>query len=219
MQSLQEKCKQCFVKSAFIRIPIKMDDTNDATNPIWIVSDKSIKTLDKHRKNPSPLLIAKRESINRDAAQQSFLIWLLNKKGYQIELYKLYKGGSTMYQLFKVKRIYNGNNKIFDIKDLDSNCKVELKQRRRLNDINTNNALITILERDGVIFDKKKSRSTPTSHNITMKRIISVITDNEMFTSKMIQEKGFAVNNELKLEMKETNQKHFCVHLRTIVNE
>ncbi|KAL7714144.1 Uncharacterized protein QTN25_008216 [Entamoeba marina] len=219
MQLVQKKCNQNFVKSAFIRVPIKMDDTDEATNPIWIVSDESINTSEKQRNNPSPLLIAKRESNNRDAAQQSFLIWLLNKKGYQIVLYKLYKGGSTMYQLFKVKRIYKGNNKIFDVKDLESNCTVELKQRRRLNDINTNNALITILEGDDVIFDKKKARSTPTSNNTKMVRIISVITGNEMFNSKMIQEKGFNVNKELKIEMKETNKKHFCVHLKTVVNE
>ncbi|KAL7721834.1 Uncharacterized protein QTN25_000626 [Entamoeba marina] len=163
-------------------------------------------------KDPNRLLIAKRESINRDAGQQSFLFYLLTELGYRIQLYKLYKGGTTTHQLFKVKTIFDQNQeKVFSSSQIIISDDETLKRKRKWIDIRTNNEILAILEREHVVFDRKKARKGLLNNDCSMDRIISVISNNSLYNSKKIQEIGLSYNTKIKEQMKNTNKKHFLL--------
>ncbi|KAL7714702.1 Uncharacterized protein QTN25_007790 [Entamoeba marina] len=169
---------------------------------------------------PSELLIAKRESKNRDAAQQSFLFKLLARHNYEIRLTKLYKDGKTMNQLFKVEQVIKQGEIKFDSNWLSIHSEHSLKKRRRYQDALTNNWLMNILEKEcGVKFEIKKGRKVTNPENISMKRISSIINGSSMFNSTMIYQEGIEYNNYIKAEMKKTKEKCFVCQNFPMTNE
>ena len=108
------------VLSAFTRQPLQQE-----TSTIFVYNCQEDSETSRHS-----LLQAKRESNNRDAAQQAFLIVLLVQFGYNIKVHRLSKEGKTMNQLFRIERIWKGERTYYDRDDCGTDDYSSKKKRK-----------------------------------------------------------------------------------------
>lgn len=142
-------------------------------NTSYDPSEDTKQTRTKHQYQEE-MLSAKRNSKNRDAAQQSFLIGLAAMFGYEIEVNKLYKKGKTTSQLFIVNWIKKDASYTFKSYDVVPEVN-DLRDKRRCLDSVTISRLIDIVAaRPGMIITEKKCRLSKYGHEIGMRRIKSL---------------------------------------------
>lgn len=117
---------------------------------------------------------AKRDSANRDACQQLFLIHFLLSHGYTIILRKPRKKSKKSLQLFIIDRIINKSGLIlFDINSFSMTSSDEKINRRNL-DAFTNSSMISLVKNCNCQINiKKGKKAEKTSQFERIERIIS----------------------------------------------
>ncbi|KAL7714141.1 Uncharacterized protein QTN25_008407 [Entamoeba marina] len=189
--------------------------------------EKNVFTI---RKQPTTTetLSAKRESRNRDSAQQSFLFAIALKLGFRISVNKLYKKGSTTCQMFAIDKIYKENVVVYDSTTLPIYSEKNAERRRRLVDCFSNDTLIHLLqETEKVKFWERKGRTfdanqNPLVHvgssngvvfdagqNLKFTRISLVVFNDIEFHPHYILECGKTINKLLKDHMATRYEKVF----------
>ena len=132
-------------------------------------------------------LEAKRQSKNRDAIQQSFLIKKLHECGFDITIAKLYKKGMTTMQLFRIKRILYHGVEYFNERKLVFNG--DMKMVRRDIDAYTNNTLLDLLQQNKHVVMKEKKLKEGTK-SVGMRRFNRITIDDESFDGNTIESIG-----------------------------
>ncbi|ELP90833.1 hypothetical protein EIN_359160 [Entamoeba invadens IP1] len=140
---------------------------------------------------------AKRNSKNRDAFQQSFLLGMLVKCGYNVYVNKLYKKGSITHQMFTVNIVQKNETTVFNANSLifqyDS-----LKQKRQYLDALTNNTILNLLTQNGCVIEERKTRKVCKNNSILMKRVNSIKYRDETFDQKQIIKLGAFLNQKIR---------------------
>ncbi|KAL7721668.1 Uncharacterized protein QTN25_001325 [Entamoeba marina] len=143
---------------------------------------------------------AKRESKNRDAAQQAFLIGALSQMGYNIEINRLYKKGTTTFQLFTINTISSNHTLEFDVNKLHIPFE-GLKERRQYLDAVTNNKIIELLEIGGATFEERRTRKVKKENSVSMKRIMKMTIQGQSYDMTQILAIGKRINDLIKQSM------------------
>ena len=132
---------------------------------------------------------AKRESKNRDACQQSFLIWLLTSIDYEIELNRLYKRGNITFQMYTIKSIQKDGRTVVDPNSFTFEYN-GLKEKRQYTDAVTVNMMIELLIQEGFEIEERKTRKVVKRNSIGMRRLMKISNGNVQFDFKEIIEIG-----------------------------
>ena len=135
---------------------------------------------------------AKRESKNRDACQQAFLISLLVVNGYEIRINKLYKTGNITIQMFTISTIIKNGQEVFNENQIHSK---DIKERRQYIDAMTNDSLIALLRKEGYEIEERKTRKTVNPDSISMKRIGSIFSETKFFSFNKLVDNGRKVHD------------------------
>ncbi|ELP84684.1 hypothetical protein EIN_173590 [Entamoeba invadens IP1] len=143
---------------------------------------------------------AKRESKNRDAAQQSFLVGALIAFGYEVSINRLYKRGNLTFQMFTIPNIRKNGVKVFDADHLGFEYKT-LKEKRQILDAITNNTMVYLLEQNRCYFEERKTRKITRDDGISMKRLNSAIINGRHFDLKQINEAGCHFNQTIRTKI------------------
>ncbi|ELP91647.1 hypothetical protein EIN_206340, partial [Entamoeba invadens IP1] len=188
-------------RSVFIRRPLVEEAKNVYT----------IRTTNPQQQKSIEALEAKRESRNRDAAQQSFLIGVAKTMGMTVTLHRLLKKGTTSSQIFLVESIALNGRTLFSEKDLPVLQESSQDRKRRMVDCLTNDAFINILQETGKIsFFERKGRTKDAEQNplvlvdknflamnlwtnLKFTRLSLVIVDNMRFLPIDILKEGLAI--------------------------
>ncbi|ELP86734.1 hypothetical protein EIN_307300 [Entamoeba invadens IP1] len=198
-------------QSAFTRVNIYKESTNIFTTIFYPFDSSKVVTQGTQRmiqhvkhvdlsndssNSTNKLLQAKRASVERDAAQQGFLILVLACNGFEVKVNKLYKKGRTTHQLYVIESITREGKVYFNLDTLHFPSE-NLKQKRRRQDTATNNAMIDIIEKFcGAQFVMKIGKKL--SLSIPMKRIHTVSIDGINFNSEKIMERGIYQNESIR---------------------
>ena len=146
---------------------------------------------------------AKRDSTNRDACQQLFLISLLLQFNYTVIIRKPRKKSTKTLQLFVIDRIMNPSGTlVFDINDFSSTSTDEKINRRNL-DSYTNATMIKLLkEHNGYVEIKKGKKAEKTSQ---FDRIERVNIENQIYSYSHIKNIGNAMNEIIRNNIQNNN--------------
>ncbi|KAL7720026.1 Uncharacterized protein QTN25_002555 [Entamoeba marina] len=171
-------------KSPFIKLPLvqDIDDEN-----VYSVLENSEEVMKKN------MLLAKRTSKNREAVQQAILIALLNMFGYDVEINKPYKKGNTTMQLYTIQEISTRNDVVWSTSLLSYEYHTA-KEKRQYLDAITNNIMISILQKHGVIVEERATRKGTKECCILMKRINTITSGNYLFELEKLNEIGKNIN-------------------------
>lgn len=146
---------------------------------------------------------AKRDSTNRDACQQMFLIALLLHMNYSIILRKPRKKSTKTLQLFVIDRIMNSEgNLVFDINNFSSNSSDEKINRRNL-DSYTNSTMIKLLENHNAYFEIKKGKKAEKTSQFD--RIERVNIENQNYGYSHIKNIGLSMNEIIRNNIQSNN--------------
>lgn len=166
---------------------IKSDREKEEKQKQMKTKDKDLKEIKNYQQE---MLEAKRNSKNRDAAQQSFLIGLISLLGYDIEINKLYKKGKTTNQLFTINSIKKNETTIFKTYDVVPEV-ADLRDKRRCLDAVTNAKLLNILSQyEWISITEKKCRLSKYGNSIGMRRLKSITIGKSTLKMKDICEIG-----------------------------
>ncbi|BFU24347.1 hypothetical protein KM1_104850 [Entamoeba histolytica HM-3:IMSS] len=170
------------ISSAFItRVPFHIEDGN-----VFVMNYEE-------KKVKNEMINAKRESKNRDAAQQAFIVGVLSQSGYEVNINRLYKRGNMTYQMFTINNVKKDDKVVFDASHLEFEYD-GLKEKRQYLDAITNNYLIELLNKCGVIVEERKTRKVIKPNSIAMKRLNSVTINGKFFGFRHINEIGCHFN-------------------------
>ena len=136
---------------------------------------------------------AKRESKNRDACQQAFLIALLVKNGYEVAIKRLYKRGNITIQMFTISEISKNGIILFNESQINMKETV-IKERKQYVDAITNDVLIDFLQKEGYEIEERKTRKVVKPNSVSMKRIGSIFSREEFFSFNKIVNSGKKFN-------------------------
>ena len=147
---------------------------------------------------------AKRESKNRDAFQQSFLIGKLVECGYQITINRLYKRGNITHQMFTIDSISkNGINQFLETQKIIEEHKY--KEKRQYLDAETNECLINLLKKEEFTIEERKTRKVVKEGSIAMQRIASVYYNGKFYGNTEIMKIGCFYNQIIKNKISTKN--------------
>ncbi|ELP89436.1 hypothetical protein EIN_390610 [Entamoeba invadens IP1] len=177
---------------------VRLTRTSENEYVINSESEKDqFKTETKAKSYQVEMLKAKRNSKNRDAAQQAFLIGMAASFGYQIDINKLYKKGKTTSQLFTINSISKDNKFLFKTHDVVPEVE-DLRDKRRCLDAVTNSTLLDIIIATiGVKVCEKKCRISKYGNSIGMRRIKALRFGGCNFSTKEITEFGNRIHNNI----------------------
>ena len=164
---------------------------------------KEIEVKDIEKDKRMTYVEAKRESTNKEAIQQSFLIHLLITNGYTIKIGKIYKRSDYTRHVFKIEEIrdsedyliYEIDEKIKEIKDM--------KLRRRKIDSEANEIMIKEIEKLGGEIKLRRTKGCKIYEPI--KRIKSIKIGEIKFKKDEIQYIGKKMNDYITLKVKENS--------------
>ena len=146
---------------------------------------------------------AKRDSTNRDACQQLFLIFLLLQNNYTVIIRKPRKKSTKTLQLFVIDRILSPEGAtVYDINDFSSSSTDEKINRRNL-DSHTNTTMINLLkEHNAYIEIKKGKKAEKTSQFDRVERVNFL---NQNYTYSHIKTIGNDMNTIIRDQIKTNN--------------
>ena len=122
-------------------------------------SDNIVKYDTRIKMDRLMLRESKIRSKNYDSHQLCFIINMLCRMGYSINIQKLYKRGEKTDQILRVKSVKKGDTvKYTEDTICEENDDKDLKRKRRNIDSRTNNSLLMILEGEGCDFATKKCK-------------------------------------------------------------
>ncbi|ELP91032.1 hypothetical protein EIN_267480 [Entamoeba invadens IP1] len=173
---------------------LSSDNKLNCKDSVLLNERKVIRTPEKVAKNRG-LLLAKRASVDRDAAQQSFLLALFVSHGFDIKLKKLYKKGKTTAQVFVVEEISQNGELIFSESECDSS-EEDMKKKRRNLDALTNNKLIELANfYCNTSLEFKKGKTSIVC--VQMKRIQKLEINGKSYGFHEIAKIGMQINNTI----------------------
>ena len=74
---------------------------------------KDVSFLRNFHSSKEEKIDAKRESKNRDACQQGFLVGIVNSLGYEVEVNRIYKRGNVTFQMFTINCVRKDKKIVF----------------------------------------------------------------------------------------------------------
>ena len=204
--------------SAFRSIPISYDSQLNInfSSPYFASVKSTINTLvetpeERSHSSSSPrpkerkesAVKAKRDSTNRDACQQMFLIALLLHYNYSVIIRKPRKKSTKTLQLFVVDRIMDPTGMmVYDINNFSSNSDDEKINRRNL-DSHTNTTMIDLLKNHNAYFEIKKGKKAEKTSQFD--RIERVNIGNQMYSYSHIKNIGVAMNDVIRENIQNNN--------------
>ena len=178
------------INSAFV--PVDNDRITFSENVLCLSSPDSSSVS---RTEINKAYKAKIMSKNRDCYQQSFLMYLLTKLGYSIQLRRLYKKSTVGRQLLSVKTITKGD-KIFYTESSLTFDNTDLKAKRRNIDGTVNNTMLNLIKNDSNVEMKEKKAKT-TTKTVGMLRFKKIKVDGHLYTEDDINLLGSKINKYL----------------------
>ena len=157
--------------------------------PLYSADGKTFTTTKIEIRSDESKIDAKRESKNRDACQQAFLIGLLSERGYEVEINRIYKRGNVTFQMLTIKNVKKDGKVIFDTNNFDFEYH-GLKEKRQYTDAMTINCMIDILISEGFQIEERKTRKVVKPNSIGMKRISKIYNDEICYEFKEIISMG-----------------------------
>ena len=142
-----------------------------------------------YEKENGTSLLSKRRSKNRDAYQQSFLIYHLLKCGCTIKLEPLYKRGTFTAQMFTIERVSKDSQILYDKEKIQIKW-LNMKERRRIIDSISNNCLLTLLSDFAKVSTNEKKCKTCRANENVMRRLKSITINGRRYSIQDIQDLG-----------------------------